>query len=102
MDKTRYLVSYGKCQCSYTPTSLEKWAWVNGYGPVYLDKCGGADDSALLATAVRFFCDRHFMFPGSAHLDCYDAETRGRQIQNWRYEPDGRFLGWIHAQVMIY
>jgi hypothetical protein len=35
------------------------------------------------------------MYGGSAHLKQYDAERRGGKLQEWDYQPNGTFKGWI-------
>ena len=52
-----------------------------------------------MQAAVMHFCATHFMYGNAAHLDQYDAETRGDKWQEWKYQPNGNFKGWISASV---
>ena len=94
MAKKSFEVEYKKSKVSYTAETLEKAA----AGDLVLD--APDDDHDYLRTAVFYFCHTHFMHPGAAHLKQYDAETRGRKLQEWEYQPNGTFKGWIYARVI--
>ena len=88
----KYVVEFKRSKVSYTAEKLESVARDHGY-------YGELRDSDRLAIAVKHFCCTHFMWEGAAHCESVDAETRGDLTQNWQYQPDGRFGGWINAVV---
>ena len=90
----KYQVEYKNIKVAYTPEALEKAA----AGDLVLD--APDDDNDYLRTAVFHFCHTHFMYCNAAHLDQYDAETRGRRLQEWEYQPNGTFRGRIYARVI--
>lgn len=90
----KYEVEYKNIKVAYTPETLEKAA----AGDLVLD--APENDHDYLRTAVFYFCHTHFMHPGAAHLKQYDAETRGRKLQEWEYQPNGAFKGWIYARMI--
>lgn len=89
----KYQVEYGKSKLSYTAATLEQHTYEHGVEIM-------EDDNDYLTAAVKWFCYTHFMYGGSANLKQYDAETRGRKLQEWEYQPNGRFKGWIYARVI--
>lgn len=89
----KYTIEYGKSKASYTAAKLESVA--REYGHYELEH--GARDHDYLACAVDLFCATHFMWGGAAHLDSCDAQTRGDLFQDYQYQPNGAFRGWIHA-----
>ena len=88
----KYKVEYKNSKAIYTADKLENVA--HGYGIYELE-----DDHDYLCVAVKHFCATHFMYGNAAHLEQYDAETRGDKWQEWKYQPNGNFKGWISARV---
>ena len=91
----KYQVEYGKSKVSYTAEKLEEAAKELG-----IEWYEMQDDHDYLTAAVKWFCHTHFMFASGAHLKQYDAETRGQKLQEWEYQPNGTFKGWIYARVI--
>jgi hypothetical protein len=89
----KYQVEYGKSKLSYTAETLEQHTYEHGVEIM-------EDDNDYLTAAVKWFCYTHFMYGASAHLNQWDAETRGRRLQEWEYQPNGAFKGWIYARVI--
>lgn len=89
----KYEIEYSKTTIHYTKEKLENVS--SKYGIYDLE-----DDRDYLCVAVKHFCATHFMYDNAAHLDQYDAETRGRKIQEWKYQPNGNFKGWIYARTI--
>lgn len=85
----KYRVEYGKCSVHYTAESLESVAREYGFYDIR--------EYDYLTIAVVHFCAKHFMWAGNAHRKFVDAETRGCLTQNWIYQPNGVFRGWINA-----
>ena len=88
----KYQVEYKKLVLHYTAEKLAEVA--RDYGVYDIQ-----DDHDFLHVAVKHFCFTHFMYGNAAHLDTYDAKTRGCLFQDWQYQPNGTFKGWISAKV---
>lgn len=93
-DKIKKIeVEYKNCKVTYTLKKLE--AVANDCGVYdYLE-----DEYDYMVTAVKYFCYTHFMYFNAAHLDSYDADTRGRTWQEYNYTPNGTFKGTINARI---
>jgi len=89
----RYQIEYGKCRCTYSAERLRQFAKREGYE---------IPDNAYdyLSMAIKLFCWNHFMWSANAHLNSYDAATRGRELQEWQYQPQGCRGGWIYARTV--
>ena len=88
----KYKVEYKNSKATYTADKLENVA--HEYGIYELE-----NDNDYMQAAVMYFCATHFMYGNAAHLDQYDAESRGDKWQEWKYQPNGNFKGWISASV---
>lgn len=90
----KYEVEYGRITVHYTQEKLQ--SVLSEYRLYEYE----LNDHDYLEAAVKHFCATHFMWRGAAHMKQYDAETRGRKLQEWEYQPNGKFKGWIYARVI--
>lgn len=89
----RYQIEYGKCKCTYSAERLRQFAKREGYEIPY-------DAYDYLSVAIKLFCWNHLMCSSEAHLNSVDVSTRGREYQEWQYQPQGGHGGWIYARTV--
>lgn len=90
----KYEIEYKNIKIAYTAEKLE-----NAAKELSIEWYEMQDNHDYLVIAVKWFCHTHFMYGNAAHLEQYDAETRGHKVQEWKYQPNGTFKGWICARL---